>query len=354
MASRSLPSLDGLRAVSIGLVLLAHLRRTAGFWPLRGLSVAGDLGNLGVRVFFVISGFLITHLLLKEHERTGTISLRDFYLRRTLRIFPAFYAFLAIVWAGARLGYLPLQPGDLLHAATYTMNYHQDRSWYVGHLWSLAVEEQFYLLWPATLALLGPRRGLWVVVGALVAAPLTRVGTWLALPRLEGSIGEAFPTIMDAIAAGCLLALARGWLAERGNYLRWQASPAFWLAPLAVVLANATGARVTLFGWLLGETIMNLSIALMIDHWLRHPGGLTGRILNYRLLSAVGVLSYSLYLWQQPFLFRQSGVAVQRFPLNLALAFTAAASSYLLIERPFLRLKERFTPKRASRAEPLA
>ncbi len=343
MASRSLPSLDGLRAGSIALVLCAHLRRATGFPPLPQLDVLGDLGNLGVRVFFLISGFLITHLLLKELEKTGTISLRQFYLRRTLRIFPAFYTFLGCMLIAQWLGWIALKPGDLLHSATYTINYHQNRSWYVGHIWSLSVEEQFYLLWPAALLWLGRDRGLKVAIGVMLLAPLARVGTWYFFRGLEPSIGESFPTIMDAIGTGCLLALVRARLDQNERYLRWQSSAWFWLAPAAAFVANGVGKRFALAGWLIGESVANLSIALMVDHWLRHPDGASGRVLNHRAIAAIGVLSYSLYLWQQPFLARHSAAMVQSFPLNLALVFGAAAASYLLIERPFLRLKDRFS-----------
>ena len=103
--------------------------------------------NFGVRVFFIISGFLITSLLLKEMAKTGRISLRDFYMRCVLRIFPAFYTFLLVVFALSVAAIIQLRPRDLLFALTYLMNFHFDHSWQVGHLWSLAVEEG--LIWSA-------------------------------------------------------------------------------------------------------------------------------------------------------------------------------------------------------------
>lgn len=140
-APRRIPSLDGLRAFSLGLVILSHLYGTTRF-PSLGLSAraANDLGYVGVRIFFVISGFLITTLLLKEHARAGTVSLGDFYLRRTCRIFPTAYVFVIVIGALAALGLVQVRDGDVLHAATYTMNYHYERSWTLGHLWSLSVQ----------------------------------------------------------------------------------------------------------------------------------------------------------------------------------------------------------------------
>jgi peptidoglycan/LPS O-acetylase OafA/YrhL len=120
-----IPGLDGLRAVSILFVLSGHL---VG-------NPFGDLANLGVRVFFVISGYLITLLLIREEGKTGTVSLRQFYARRALRIFPASYSLVLVVTAAYILGVIDLHRGDLLHAYTYTMNYSVDRSWWLGHLW---------------------------------------------------------------------------------------------------------------------------------------------------------------------------------------------------------------------------
>jgi peptidoglycan/LPS O-acetylase OafA/YrhL len=129
-----IPSLDGLRAVSIALVALAHLNGTRYFPTLPELG-QWQLGNLGVRVFFVISGFLITTLLLEESERTGAVSLFQFYLRRCFRIFPAFYALCAVLFVLDQARIIALRPGDLLAAVTYTVNYHHDRAWYTGHIW---------------------------------------------------------------------------------------------------------------------------------------------------------------------------------------------------------------------------
>src|SRR6185503_16392845 len=154
---RRVPSLDGLRAISIALVVFCHMAGTRGF-PIS--EAAGNIlpfAALGVRVFFVISGFLITKLLLAEWSRTGGIDLSRFYLRRTLRIMPPYYVLLVAVAMAASVDLIRLAPGDLAHAATYTSNYAPDRSWWIGHTWSLSVEEQFYLLWPAVLLLAGRR-----------------------------------------------------------------------------------------------------------------------------------------------------------------------------------------------------
>lgn len=121
------PSLDGLRAVSILFVIAHHLMGAAGTPASIGaVAHALALGTLGVRIFFVISGFLITSLLLGERTNTGAISLARFYVRRTMRIFPPFYAYVAAIALLELGGIIATNPGDYLHAATYTMNYHND------------------------------------------------------------------------------------------------------------------------------------------------------------------------------------------------------------------------------------
>ena len=170
LPTERLHSLDGLRAISILLVLVGHVAGTVnspGF-----LLPLHNLGNFGVKIFFVISGFLITLLLLAEISRYGRIDMRGFYLRRCFRIFPAFYFFIGFVVLANAGGFLDLHANDVLHAATFTMNYHHDRAWALNHSWSLAVEEQFYLLWPLLLLLLGSRRAIVCAVLFVFAAPL--------------------------------------------------------------------------------------------------------------------------------------------------------------------------------------
>jgi peptidoglycan/LPS O-acetylase OafA/YrhL len=340
-----IPSLDGLRALSIALVLLAHLTGTRHFAAIPELG-RWQLGNLGVRVFFVISGFLITTLLLEEVDRTGTVSLGQFYLRRMFRIFPAFYVFCLVLFVLERTQIIALRPGDLTAAVTYTMNYHHDRSWYAGHLWSLSVEEQFYLFWPAILFFAGPRGGLRVAAMVVLAAPSLRLamGLW---PSLRPGIGETFPSVADALATGCVLAGLRPWLTRSSRWQRFFHAPLFWLAPLAVAAcARNPSARLD---WLVGETVMNVGIAVIIEKTIRMPHDLLGRVLNARPLVVIGTMSYSLYLWQQLFLNRRGSAAVHSFPWNLLLVGLVALASYYLVERPFLRMRvrlERRAPRR--------
>jgi peptidoglycan/LPS O-acetylase OafA/YrhL len=326
---RTVPSLDGVRAISIAFVLVAHLTATRHF-PF-GLFPLAKLGEFGVRVFFVTSGFLITSILLKELRRTDSISLARFYFRRALRLFPAAYFFILVISALAAKHLVTLQRWDLFYAITYTMNYHEARGWTLGHLWSLAVEEQFYLLWPITLRILGAVRSVRFLIALLVAAPFLR----LASPY----VGPAFNFLIwsDALATGCLLAMLREELAANQYYARLLASRWFFLVPVAALAANYV--PFTKISWLLMETVMNLSIAASADWAMRRPATAVGAFLNLPAVSFVGVLSYSLYLWQQIFLNRASSSPYCAFPLNVLLSIAMALVSYLLIEAPFLRFR---------------
>src|SRR5262249_33221200 len=155
---------------------------------------------------FVISGYLITSLLLREFDASGTISLRRFYFRRTLRIFPAYYTFIGVLLLLSAAGLVGLTRANMGHALTYTTNYFPERSWDIGHTWSLSVEEQFYLLWPATLVLAGRRRGLSIAASLVVLCPLIRLALWQLAPTEQTGVGHRFETVADSIAIGCVLA----------------------------------------------------------------------------------------------------------------------------------------------------
>jgi peptidoglycan/LPS O-acetylase OafA/YrhL len=350
--SNAIPSLDGLRALSIMLVLLSHAQGTHGFptalVPTMGLF--GNFGNLGVRIFFAISGFLITMLLLSESDRTGAAFLKDFYLRRFFRIFPAFYAYAGVVIILSLSHTISLDQGDIAHALTYTMNFHQARAWWLGHTWSLSVEEQFYILWPAVVAFGGRRSALRVSAATVLLSPLLKCVTYYFFPALRESIGESFQTIADPLAIGCLLATIREWLGNQPLYIRLIRSRVMLCVPLLILLANRFRNHHPHFSWFCAEPILHVCIALGIDWCIRNAQMRPVSVLNTPPLIALGVLSYSLYLWQQPFLNPYFRSILTTFPLNVALALSAALCSYLFVERPCLQLRKRVL-RRVSRSE---
>ncbi len=336
---REIPSLDGLRALSISLVIFSHCAHAL---PLQLRSVIGFqiLGQHSVDIFFVISGFLITHLLLKELERTGGIDLRRFFLRRFFRIFPAFYVFMAAVallWA-ARV--VSLNAHSFLCASTYTLNYCRNiPGWTVSHCWSLSLEEQFYLLWPPSLLLLGRRGATYLAAAIIALSPVSRVVSYYLAPSFRGQEGLMLHTRLDTIMFGCLIALVSGTPAFEEILPRLiRSGRAVALGCLFLlaspVLEMRFGAK---YLWTVGYTLQGIFISLMLLFAVRKPLSGFGRVLNARLVRHIGVISYSLYLWQQ--LFTEPDRSW--FPFNLVLLGIVAEASFFLVERPALRLRDR-------------
>jgi peptidoglycan/LPS O-acetylase OafA/YrhL len=246
----------------------------------------------------------------------------------------------------AGVGLATLKPGDLLHAVTYTTNYHYDRAWDLGHMWSLSVEEQFYLAWPLTVLAFGGRSAGRIALGVTALAPVIRLVSLRFHIGPQAGIGESFQTVADAIAIGCVLACFIKDLEANAKYVAFQRSPAFILVPLfALVLAVLGHHGSATLDVAVGESCLNTCIALILHYCIRYPDGRVGKFLNLRPIAYVGSLSYSLYLWQQLFFNRHESRAFASFPLNVALAFTCAVVSFHFVEKPFLRLRERIEAK---------
>jgi peptidoglycan/LPS O-acetylase OafA/YrhL len=323
-----IPSLDGLRGISILLVLLGHTA-LSDHAP-HVLAPLSHAGNVGVRFFFIISGFLITTLLLKEWRKMSTISLREFYLRRVLRIFPGVYVLIAVVAALAGLGVIVLKPGEVFYASTFTMNYHDFRDFWLGQLWSLSVEEQFYLLWPGLLLLAGARRAFRSVLVVVLVSPILRFCMWHFWHASETAMTKHFESVADSLGIGCLLAAYFNQLGLPGRYQRFQSHTIVFLS--IGVGAIAVGNGLFLFNpaafYVWGQSIANIGTAMCIDWAIRHPERPLGRLLNWKPLVWVGVLSYSIYLWQNPFLLGGVDKVWTSYPYNLGFAMVASILSY--------------------------
>ena len=346
-AAHRLPSVDGLRAVSIGMVLASHASLTRGF-PRAGLwwVAHGVDGQMGVRVFFVISGFLITHLMAREEARTGRVSLAGFYRRRAVRILPVYWTFLAVVALLTWTGRLPGTLVYLLQPLTFTTGYWPARVWSFGHTWSLSVEEQFYLVWPVAFVWAGRRAGRRALVAAavLVAAPLGRVGMHFA--HWWGLMGWTILGHGDAIGWGCLLAVLvdrrPAWV---DRCVRWRPAVGRAAAVAVVVVATAADRRPHLGLVIvpLAVPVTSAAIAYVLASVTRVPSGWSYRALNWPPVARLGVLSYGIYLWQELLLF-PDGPAVdghpwQWWPWNVPVAVAVAIASYALVERPLMRFK---------------
>lgn len=341
-STHRIPSLDGLRAFSIVLVLFAHVAGTPNAYQLAPL--AGDLALFGVRIFFMISGFLITFLLIREQERDGNISLKGFYYRRASRILPVFFSYLLVLAILGWLGDLHVKTEDLWTAATFTANV-RSTDWNVGHFWSLSTEEQFYLLWPALIALAGIKKSLRAALVLLIVSPVVSGIFWkLEYPHLA-MLGIS----VNAIAGGCVLAGVRPRLHLSSRYMQFlksQGPLALGLLALILNLWDGHGA-ILLYGV---ETLLGM---IFLDRLITFQDTLT-RFLNWKPIVFLGMLSYSLYIWQQIFLNRTGHAVFNSFPLNLILALTCSVASFFLIERPFLMLKRTIKAQAARRVEPNA
>ncbi|MBW4889840.1 acyltransferase [Mucilaginibacter sp. HMF5004] len=337
------PSIDGLRAISIIMVLIRHV------------TVDTNLdkyfnGGIGVEIFFVISGFLITTLLLKEKEKYGTISLKKFYIRRILRIVPVAFLFVMVLIALNYMFALGISRNSFIMSLLYIKNMpikSGQMDWYSGHFWSLSVEEQFYIFFPACIMLSINKTKIWITI--LVAAiPLISYVAFLNLPffanRVVHTVTFIFINMLGqgtaAILTGCLLSI----LLFKGYFKKLPSGK--WTTLILFIAALAIHSIpystfwsyvcVMIFDFLIGFVIiLNLN-----------PDNYFARFLNTPIMVKLGILSYSLYIWQQIFTHNQPWAHLFKYAdsplINLPALFIVAYVSYYFYEKKFLRLKDRF------------
>lgn len=314
------PALDGLRGIAIALVVTSHIHRD---WI--------GLGIVGVVLFFALSGFLITTLMVEEHRRAGRIEFPAFYRRRALRLFPALTVYLLTVTPLT----MWLRPSDdnlasAVSTALYVANWHQALNpsgvGAFGQMWSLGIEEQFYLTWPllliGLLAIMRPRRAALVVLTLAAGSALLRLG--LASDEAWPILFFSTPTRLDAILLGCGLAL--WWMPTR----RWYVGAAL----LAVAAILPVGAPQLAFG--LG--IAAFGSAVVVSAAIQERPGW----LRWQPLVRLGRISYGLYLWHGAVF----TLVPAPWPVLVVLSLGISVVSWLLVERPFLRMKDRLRQDR--------
>lgn len=341
------PSLNGLRGISILLVLFHHLNLHFSIFTTVSKYVPLIIdGQLGVNVFFVISGFLITTLLLKEEDNTGTISLKNFYTRRTLRIFPAYYFLLLVYFFLYHYHFIFISKASWFTAITYTKYFNWQLDWYTSHAWSLSIEEHFYLFWPL-LFLAGKKTRKVFVCIIIILVPLLR-GYFTYYPQSWANYLSIFCRL-DAIAMGCFFAL------YKEKILRWYSlywKSIFYTSILLLFFFLFLqdfnlkhhlhlGFFNIIFGGSFGS-ITNILIASIMLFSVFGPRGTWFKFLNSKIINQIGLWSYSLYLWQQLFIVKTS-YWINQYPINILLTLLVAIISYYLVEKPFLKIKAKFS-----------
>jgi peptidoglycan/LPS O-acetylase OafA/YrhL len=340
---RRIPILDGWRGVAITLVIAHHV------WQNLTVNQAAyaldDFGQFGVDIFFGLSGLLITRLLLQEHSNSGSFGLPQFYIRRTCRILPPLMAYLA---ASTLLG-LWKSNLEFVSSLLFFRNYVPTRitGFSSGHLWSLAVEEHFYLLWPGLLALSGPRRAKSLGIGLAFFFALWRTLAPHIAPLLFPEVPTHFRTDLrlDALLWGCVAACVlhnrkqREWLAAQLQYPEW-------------ILATAILIVSMRFYTPIPAVLVALLIPIVLAGTLLHQEWRISRVLAWRGFTWLGRVSYSLYVWQQLFLipgWEPTSLWLQHWPWNLAAAFAAAILSYHLVEKPLIAVGRRLSDNYSKR-----
>jgi peptidoglycan/LPS O-acetylase OafA/YrhL len=328
-----IPTLDGWRGIAIAMVLFDHIQFAATGGYLRPWT---QTGRHGVTIFFVLSGFLITSNLI-----AGPINLKKFYIRRFFRLLPAAWFFLAtMALVDLLTGMHFTSWADIRACLFFYRNFSGLlKNNIAGHFWSLSIEEQFYLAWPCLLVFFGMRRCRWIAAAAAVGVASYR---WLMWQNYQDKLlANRTEVRADALLVGCLMALLLSDGAIRERAVRWS-KVCFLPAALGLALGIANF-------HLLQPLWESVCIAVLLASTMLHPNHAVSRVISLKPLAWLGMISYSLYLWQEPFM------AVQRNPLLLAAGVGLvlplfALGSYFFIERPTTQIGRRLTSARINRS----
>jgi peptidoglycan/LPS O-acetylase OafA/YrhL len=340
-----IPTLDGWRAVAIGAVTLHHL--TKCFYQHEAdydLSIT-RYGAFGVDLFFAISGLLITKLLLDEWRDKQSFDLPGFYIRRAFRILPPYLLFLAVYsitihWRS---------PIEMLSCLFFFRNYAPVGLASAGtlHLWSLSVEEHFYLLWPGLLAWVGARRSKTLAVNLALGVALWRTVESQLPMKLLPMVVTHFRTDLrlDGLLWGCAFAFLLDDQKQRQKLTRQLRLPV-WLAMAAVL-----GLCIVFYSEMTSVLVAALIPVLLLGT-LTHPHWRISRALDLPPVAWIGRISYSLYLWQGLLLapgWDHATAWWRLWPWNLAMLLAVATASYYWMEKPLIRLGHRLSASRGSR-----
>lgn len=351
-----IPALDGLRALSILIVIAAHLG-FGGFIP----------GGFGVTIFFFLSGFLITRLLAGELNQDGKVEIIAFYMRRFLRLYPALLVLVGVIALLSVSVGINILPAHLLSATFYFVNYYDAMvhildwpkriaPW--GHLWSLAVEEHFYLIFPILLAIFGRKHNgrIALVIIAILLSLSARVWAFNVALFDENYTYSTSECRIESIAWGALLALLiDGFGKAKGDKIR-HLNSLVWIFIATSMLVASFIIRDQNMRAVWRYTIQGAALFILIYNLYFNPIlGIAVKILDSKPLRFIGRLSYSLYLWHWPIIWyfaQLQGIEAGEEPLvplyaalALSISFGFAFVSYYCIERPFFSLRKKFGAK---------
>jgi peptidoglycan/LPS O-acetylase OafA/YrhL len=339
-----IPALDGIRAIAILLVLFSHCVIYDQFTQLHNIGL--QLGSLGVSVFFVLSGYLITRSLIEEEERIGSISLKFFYIRRAFRLLPALWVYLLIV---SCLWLAHLLPNDPWHSFVSSLLYIRNiigHGHATAHLWSLSVEEQFYFLWPIILIKF-PNQNRKRLIITLIIIMVIVLWRYFAITKNLATPGDIYIRTdfrLDSPLIGCLLALFEK---ENLNAPKFKLSSfgGSILLILTILLIGCWTLIQLQFGDFFGisSTLTSTLGGVLIYSQICTKNSIFRGGLASPLLVSIGKISYAIYLWQALFLAPTSEPLgfLRVFPVNILLCFGCGILSFYFIEKPFLKIKEK-------------
>jgi peptidoglycan/LPS O-acetylase OafA/YrhL len=344
---------DGLRAVSILFVLLTHLGLSSHFDNHSFLKTNYNLisGSTGVMIFFTISGFLITLLLLHEKHKFQNINFKYFFARRFLRLLPPLLVFYFSIIILMAFDYLPKNYVAVAISFIYLYNF-VPMKYYVselGHTWSLGIEEQFYVLWPLLINYFKKIRKLMALILLIILISLFVKLIYHNSLTFDGKSYDLFvhffpdrwfiPACLP-IAIGSLSAIL---LFYYSDVLKVKLKGKIQLLIVSVVLFFMQLFIPNLI-FALKELFMTLGVTLLLLWIYFNQQSVLVRILEFKLISFIGKISYGLYVYQGLFLRTGPGgdLDIQKFPLNIVDLFAAAIGSYFLLEKPILKYKKRF------------
>jgi peptidoglycan/LPS O-acetylase OafA/YrhL len=351
--------LDGLRGIAILLVLLFHY------------NFIVEVGWVGVQLFFVLSGFLITSILLRERDNPLDFYLKRFYWRRTLRIFPLYYAYLALIGAVYVVAHMPAEYADYLpYLATYTFNFYpliqtySYEDYFFMHFWSLSVEEQFYLVWPLVIFLCSRKQLKTILIAIIIGAPIVRfaLAELLATKGYDAHyLGETVYRFTlgqwDGFAFGALIPVfglkvtsqkaAQWWLIVFAALIGFGALNGFTITSLGYKIASLVNYQ-HVWSYTLFDLLFFLSILYVVSYTASNKN-IVIKTLESNWLVFAGKISYGLYVYHWIIWMTFNKYVRHYFPFDiigfivyLMVCVTVATVSFYLFERPILSLKDKF------------